>query len=132
MPDFSIYGPAEVVDSDNSHVYKVRLLDGSNLEMIVHASRLQFYHEADLNVTADLVARAKKFRLFEVEEIRSLSMRDGGFWCVVKWLGFEEEDNTEEPLANLYKDVPALVKRSFSAIKTPKEKDLGCKGKNCN
>ena len=46
---------------------------------------------------------------FTIERILDLKKDQGRIMCLIKLSGFEELDNTWEPLVSIYKDAPNLV-----------------------
>jgi hypothetical protein len=49
-------GPMRIVSTLSEHVYEVQSLETESVQA-VHATRLRFYHDPSLNVTADLLAQ---------------------------------------------------------------------------
>jgi hypothetical protein len=99
-------------------VYEVEDLSSGRVTSI-HASRLQFYSDASLNVSTDLLAHiAHNNQGFDVRDLLDVRYdAESKSYCVlVSWLGFENADNTGEPLANLLQDIPHLVSRFLDKI----------------
>jgi hypothetical protein len=99
-------------------VYEVEDLSSGRVTSI-HASRLQFYSDASLDVSTDLLAHiAHNNQGFDVRDLLDVRYdAESKSYCVlVSWLGFENADNTGEPLANLLQDIPHLVSRFLDKI----------------
>ncbi len=113
-------GPSRVVSTRSDWVYVVEsLVSGKKRD--VHATRLQLYSDASLNVTTSLK------RVAEYDETPLVSAlvdhrRDAtgkSFEFRVRWLGFEEAEDTWEPARNLAEDTPALVEAYVKASADP-------------
>jgi hypothetical protein len=122
-------GPHRVVGTISDHVYDVEdLLTGKITP--VHASRLRFYSDAALEVSAELLDHiAHNNSGFDIQALRNLRYDpETKSYCVeVSWLGFDEAENTWEPLANLAEDVPELVERLLENLL---DKDLAAAARN--
>lgn len=112
-------GPFEVVEINGPLGVTLRQL-GSDREIKVHAQRVrrfagpEIYNDntkAALTRAADLSLRNR----YLVERIVD-AVQDGptAFKLQVRWLGYEPEDDTLEPLSRVYADVPDMV-NSFMA-----------------
>jgi hypothetical protein len=55
---------------------------------------------------------------FEVEKIVGWRTEKNSIAFEVKWLGYENEDNTYEPFETLSHDVPAMVKDYLQSLKS--------------
>jgi hypothetical protein len=109
-------GPMRVVSTVGPLLYEVECLLTGDMHT-VHAQRLQFYHDASLHVTDEmLVQQQHDASGFFVESLLA-HHRDtkGVWWLTVQWLGFESHDSTDEPLFQLYQDVPGKVKQYLRA-----------------
>jgi hypothetical protein len=76
----------------------------------VHSTRLRFYHEPSLEVTADIHAHlAHQNQGYEVYKLLDLryDAESKEFQAQVSWLGFDEAENTWEPLISLHEDIPS-------------------------
>lgn len=103
-------GPARVTQLTSPLVAQVQDLTTGKVKEI-HASRLKFYDNSSLNITEELKEHLQYQRtsLYIVDTIKALAKgRRKGFKVLVSWLGFPGED-TEEPLLNIYRDVPARI-----------------------
>ena len=105
-------GPARIVGTLNDWTLEVEdLRDGSIATR--HASRLRWYHDASLNVTAELlddVAHAAGGHL--VKSILAVTQdRDTKKWKVhIRWHGLEDVEASWEPLETMWEDIPLLIK----------------------
>jgi hypothetical protein len=78
----------------------------------VHSTSLRFYHHPSLEVTADIQAHlANQNHGYEVHSLLGLryEAESKEFSVLVSWLGFDEADNSWEPLFRLHEDIPRVV-----------------------
>eukprot|EP00644_Phytophthora_capsici_P010648 jgi/Phyca11/104288/e_gw1.9.845.1 len=120
-------GPARVVDTSSNWVFNIEnLLSGEIRE--AHASRLKFYADSSLGVTADLLEHvAHNSEGHVVEELREARYEKATkiFQVLVKWRGLDELETSWEPVKNLLEDVPPIVKRFVAKhMKDPAVKAL--------
>jgi hypothetical protein len=111
-------GPVCIVGTLSDHLYEVEDLRFGRVTS-VHSSRLQFYSDASLDVSTDLLAHiAHNNQGFDVRDLLDVRYdAESKSYCVlVSWLGFKDADNTWEPLANLLQDTPHLVSRFLDKI----------------
>lgn len=102
-------GPFRVIDTVNPWVYVVEdLVTAARRE--VHVCRIRKYADSDLRVTAAIRLAAEHDQVAHVSDISAHRLQDGEYYLCVRWLGFEEADNTWEPIYTLLEDVPAIVK----------------------
>ena len=109
-------GPMAVVDTVDHNVFKVRdlVLDS---EHIVHAERLVMYADSSLDVTSEIIAQAAHDgEGYSIDRIISHSSIDGTWHLRIKWLGFENEENTDEPLDQIFADAPAKVRSYLAGV----------------
>ncbi|OWZ00171.1 hypothetical protein PHMEG_00028706, partial [Phytophthora megakarya] len=103
-------GPYVITRAD-SHSFRVRhLITGA--EQDVHASRLKFYADSDLEVTEELLEHvAAQGIVLKVKQLikHKWNEQSRGFELLVSWCGLETIENSWEPLQSLAKDVPALI-----------------------
>jgi transposase InsO family protein len=109
-------GPFKVTQA-LSHSYIItHLLTGAEYD--VHGSRLKFFHDADLDVTAELRQHvANQGLVLGVREIVAHRFnRQAGAWELnVAWRGLEDAENSWELSAALLRDVPVLVREYATA-----------------
>jgi hypothetical protein len=75
----------------------------------VHSTRLRFYHERSLDITAEIQAHlAHQKRSYEVSAFRDLryDAESKSYYVLVSWVCFEESEDTWEPLQMLFEDLP--------------------------
>ena len=104
-------GPYRVVSTLSEHLYDVEDLLTKAVSSI-HSSRLRFYHDASLEVSADLHEHlSHQNQGYEVRALQQLAFNaeDKIFLVLVSWKGFEEADDTWEPLLSLHEDIPQEV-----------------------
>ncbi|GMF52723.1 unnamed protein product [Phytophthora fragariaefolia] len=103
-------GPYQVVRAD-AHRFAVRhLLTGE--EMDVHPSRLKFYADQSLDVTAEvrehIAAQGLILSVRELKEDR-WDQEKKYYEVLVSWKGLESIEDSWEQIAQLVKDIPVLL-----------------------
>jgi hypothetical protein len=94
-------GPRRVVAALSDHVFEVQDLETGSVTP-VHSSRLRYYHDPSLDITADLLQQiAHTEQGYAVNSIRDIRLDETtqSLFVHVFWLGFEDADATWEPLA---------------------------------
>jgi Chromo (CHRromatin Organisation MOdifier) domain len=83
----------------------------------VHCIRIKFYHNAPLGVTEELKSHLQyqDSTLFVIEQLLYLREVRGQVHVLVKWMGFDEVENTWEPVTTILEDTPDLL-REFLEI----------------
>jgi hypothetical protein len=120
-------GPRRIISIPSEWTYIVEdLLQGKKKE--IHVSRIKPYKDRDLNVTQELKDHAGHVEgTLEVERfdgVRKSSSRQG--WEIrVWWRGFEEADTTWEPIAEMIKDVPDMVRKYLTEESNGKSLPVG-------
>lgn len=113
-------GPYRVVDTVNPWVFVVEDLV-TEVRREVHVCRIRRYSDSQMNVSAAIHLAAEYDQVAHVSEILEHRLQDGHFFVRVRWMGFEAEDDTWEPLTTMLEDVPAIV-RAYA--KRAADKDL--------
>jgi hypothetical protein len=104
-------GPQRIVATRSNYVNEVEYLL-TKVVTFIHSTRLRFYQDSSLDVTADILAHlAHQDTGYEVRAFRDLKYdaESKAYYVLVSWLGFEKDDNTWEPLLQIYEDLPAEV-----------------------
>lgn len=88
----------------------------------VHVARLRFYSDAQLDVTSDLkdvFQHSFNQGEFEMEALINIGPThdDSGYVVRVRWAGFEEDEDTWEPLKTLWEDAPQFVRQQLRKMK---------------
>jgi hypothetical protein len=99
------------VTAHSDHVYEVEDTTTSVVTN-VHSTRLRFYHDSSLEITAEIQAHlAHQKSSYEVSAFRDLryDVDSKSYYVFVSWVGFEESDDTWEPLQIIYEDLPKYV-----------------------
>ena len=109
-------GPYQVTDLCSFSGFKIRnLINGSVHE--AHASRLSFFAHENLHVTSELREHISLQGLdLEVELFKAFRYDKSEWKLLVKWLGFEDSENTWENALNMLRDVPHLVKSFIDSL----------------
>eukprot|EP00924_Labyrinthula_sp_SR-Ha-C_P001742 snap_masked-scaffold_64-processed-gene-0.37-mRNA-1 protein AED:0.39 eAED:0.40 QI:0/0/0/1/1/1/2/0/1625 len=114
-------GPYKVIKSIHRNTYLVTDLLGK--DMIVHASRLWPYAPPEFEPAEQLV---KLFQVdkadLEVEKLLDVQFEQRQWWLLVKWYGFDEADNSWEPLSPLAEDIPEVVEDFLLEMNTKNSK----------
>ena len=100
-------GPMVVTEVLSTWVYKVQDVVSRKVAT-VHARRLEFCADADLNVTEELRAQVQ-YQVGENEAERFTAHRRqlrGGWQLRVRWWGFGEAEDTWESLRTMVEDTP--------------------------
>jgi hypothetical protein len=112
-------GPYQVDKVFDSHTLRVNsLINGA--QFITHVTRTRLYQDALLQTAEGLQAAAHFNNTVEfvVEKYGPLSKeRTTGELCVLtKWRGFDEAENTEEPVYDKWIDTPRMLKEIYSYL----------------
>ena len=101
-------GPFRVIAIESDWIYIIEHVL-NHKQHTVHASRLKFYHDSSLDITTDLKEHiATQGFLYEVEEFLELRWNaTRKIWEVnIRWKGFENLEDSYEPLIQICKDMP--------------------------
>jgi transposase InsO family protein len=114
-------GPYVVTRAD-AHSFRVRhLITGK--EQDVHASRLKFYADSDLEVTEELLEHvAAQGIVLKAEKLveHRWNSESKRFELLMSWCGLEALEDSWEPLQSLTQDIPVLVNSYVDAAKNRK------------
>ena len=117
-------GPMRVVATVNDWVYRVQDLITKD-EHVVHAERLRYYSDAALQITTplkEIIAHDNaSYSVGSIEDHREF---DGEWQLWVSWLGFEEVEDSWEPLQSLAQDDPASVRKYLKSLEHEDEADV--------
>lgn len=117
-------GPFQIVDTMSDHVFRIEHLT-SKKQFTVHASRLKFYHDRSLNVTAELEEHVNtQGFMYTIECLNDFrwNLTSKRWEFQVLWSGFDESEATWEPFLTLLKDIPELLYMFLST--TTKKQDV--------
>jgi hypothetical protein len=105
-------GPRRVASIESDYVFVVDNLLTKELKA-AHATRLRFYKDKDLHVTAELAQAAEHndYQLYVVSKILDARYKEQEMFheFLVAWRGFLVEDATWEPYSVMAVDVPDTV-----------------------
>ncbi|ETV69570.1 hypothetical protein H257_14806 [Aphanomyces astaci] len=113
-------GPAVVTEVTSNWVYDVETLLTHDVRP-VHASRLKFYADCDLDVTSELLAHvAHNSEGFEVEAMVDARYipTTNVYELLIKWRGLQDVENSWDPADNIFADVPVMFKAFCKAAKS--------------
>ena len=112
-------GPYRVTDTRNNYIFELEnILDG--VKKVVHGDRIRYYSDNQLNITEEIKDQfAYDSASYEVEQFKGcrVNPQTHQLELLVNWKGFTEDENSWEPLQNLWKDVPALVQNYNKFLK---------------
>ena len=101
-------GPRRVVGIRFNHIYQVEdMRKGSVSE--VHASRLKFYRDNELDTVAIMPFSISSETGMEIQRLMKLVREGGQLKVHLRWKGLPNSEDTLEPLNNIYADVPELL-----------------------
>jgi Chromo (CHRromatin Organisation MOdifier) domain len=107
-------GPRRVASVESDYVFVVENILTKELKT-AHATRLRFYKDKDLNVTADLAQAAEHndHQLYVVSKILDARYNEQEMIheLLVAWRSFPVEEATWEPYSVMAVDVPEMVAR---------------------
>ncbi|KAJ8525699.1 hypothetical protein ON010_g15415 [Phytophthora cinnamomi] len=109
-------GPFKIIEA-KPHSFMIQHLI-SGREYDVHASRLKFYADSELNQTEELLELvSRQGMVFGVEDIRDHRFNAAlDRWeLFVSWMGLQTIEDSWEPLAVLAQDVPTKVREYINA-----------------
>jgi hypothetical protein len=109
-------GPYKLLECKSDWEYVIQhLVTGDKFS--AHSSRLKYYCDKDLNVTADLKFQITHDEMrYTVKNFSNHRSVDGNFEFLTQWEGFDEEDSTWEPITTLFEDVPKLCQKYVLSI----------------
>ena len=110
-----------MVNAEQKHVYGVQNIVSGEVRD-VHVARLRFYSDSALEVTSDLkevFQQTFNQGEFEMQALLNIGeSHDGSGHIVrVRWSGFDEEEDTWEPLKTLWEDTPQFVRQQLRKMK---------------
>jgi hypothetical protein len=105
-------GPRRITEVLNDWVYEVEDLITQKKEK-VHAERLKFYSESDLEVTEELRNQiAHNDEKFEIDEILDIKYEEqyGRYMILIRWKNFGDDENTWEFIDEVWETTREVVK----------------------
>lgn len=115
-------GPFRVIDAASEHIFTIEDMH-TKQSYTVHSSRLKFYHDASLNMTAEILDHVSRQGLiYTVRELKDIAWnKSHKRWEVlVAWDGFEDSESTWESFDTLLKDIPRMVNNFIESLKNTK------------
>ncbi|KAG2768692.1 hypothetical protein PC129_g20755 [Phytophthora cactorum] len=103
-------GPFQVAKALPHSFLICHLLTGAEYD--VHGSRLEFYHDEALDVTAEIHEHVSlQCIVLEAREVvdHRVNAASGELELLVAWRGLQEIENSWEPARSIQHDIPALV-----------------------
>jgi hypothetical protein len=113
-------GPYRITDTQNHYVFEVENIIDKK-KQIVHGDRVRYYDDAQLNITEEIKAQfAHDNFSYEVKDFigARINPETGLVQLLVEWKGFTTDESTWEDLVTLHEDVPVLVAKYASKLKS--------------
>ena len=111
-------GPRRIKKALSDYVFQVEDIRTGDFDDI-HGSRLKYYHDPSLDAEAILPHVISSETGMVVQRLLGLVEADDGLKVRIRWKGLPESEDTEEPLQNVYEDVPALLEKLLNRKNTP-------------
>lgn len=111
-------GPRRIVKALSDYVFQVEDLRTGDYEDI-HGSRLKFYHDASLDTNAIMSHVLSSETGMVVQRLLELVESPDGLKVRIRWKGLPASEDTEEPIKNVYEDVPVLLEKLLKRKNTP-------------
>ena len=102
----------------NDYVYQVEDLPNGVLEDI-HANRLKFYRDSELDTRVIMSHVLSSETVMPVSCLMRLEDTEDGLKVLVRWKGLPNSEDSLEPLARVYEDVPQMLLRLLQRKNTP-------------
>ena len=103
-------GPFIITEVIGNNVYKVENPSGE--ERIVHAARVKWYDGKAFTLIEEINDQFLFDRgEFYLDKVVNVDFRNGGYYLLCQWLGFEESEGTWEPFQDIYEDAPETVEK---------------------
>ena len=120
--------PYRVTECRSEYLFEVEDLVNKN-RSVVHGRRLKHFRNADFEVTEDVVHHLEyqDGELLVIEQFEDLRETNGQVECLVKWKGFDENENDWLTAELLQEDVPELYKEYLSDVEkngTKRQRDI--------
>jgi hypothetical protein len=111
-------GPFQVVACPRPYVFEVKnLTTAAPHTRLVHASRMKFYADASLQITEPLLTSVNaQTNRYEIESIVDHRTKNDIIELLIRWVGFEDDECTWEPLSHIAHDAPALTTAYLAAL----------------
>lgn len=113
-------GPRRIVKAQNDYVFQVEDLLNGTVED-VHACRLKYYRDGSLDTTAILSHVLSSETGIPVARLMRLVDDPNGMKVLVRWKGLPNSEDSLEPLARVFEDVPQMVTRLLHRKNTPSD-----------
>lgn len=111
-------GPYQVVQVNSEFDFIVKHLV-TGRERKAHATHMNFYSDSSLNATAELLDQIRWDEsniTYTVEAILDFAKSGRSWNFLIRWAGFDEAEDSWEPLEMLKQDIPTMLKNYVLAI----------------
>ena len=102
-------GPRRIIKALSDFVFQVEYLRNGTVSDI-HASRLKFYRDSSMDTVVILPHILSSETGMLVARLMGLLDTDDGVMVQVRWKGLSSHEDTTEPFARVFEDVPQLLK----------------------
>lgn len=112
-------GPYRVVEVVSNYVYRIEHMVTQKISC-VHASRLKFYTDEQLELTEELEKHfGNQGFVLDIEVLNNIqyNLEIEDFEIEVKWKGFEQMEATKEPFLHLWEQVPVMMTELLRDVK---------------
>lgn len=110
--------PRRVVKTVSNYVYNVEdLRNGSCSD--VHARHLRFFADCSLDQEAAMSHAVRSETGMPVSKLLRLFKKVGQLFVQIHWKGLDVSEDADEPLAQVYEDVPKLLLKLLAREFTP-------------
>ena len=113
-------GPRRITRAMNDHVYQVEDLRNGELTE-VHVSRLKLFRDSVIDEEAIMSHVLQSETGMVVTRLLGIEETENGYHVRVRWKGLGPDEDTLEPIAQVYKDVPELFEKLLQRKSTPKD-----------
>ena len=112
-------GPFRIVNADSNHIFEVEnILDGS--KRWVPGDKVRFYSDKNLLLTEEIKRQfAHDAERYQVQELKQSSKNTvtQEIEILVSWKGFSDDENSWEPLRNLYEDIRVQIEEYATRLR---------------
>lgn len=112
-------GPRRVVKALNNHIFQIEDLRNGEIESI-HATRLKYYSDSALDTKAIMSHVVNSEMGMPVARLMRFVESEDGIKIQVRWKGLSPQEDTLEPLQNVFEDVPQMFHKLLQRSATPK------------
>lgn len=113
-------GPRRIIKAHNDYVFDVEDLRNGKIDPI-HGSRLKYYRDSSLDEMVIMSHVLSSETGMPVARLLKLVKVDDVLNVQVRWKGLSPQEDTFEPLQNVFEDVPNMLDRLLKRKNTPQD-----------